>query len=295
MNLEKIINPLNYIVMAQNVNLNSIAWCDLVFEGKNKDYGAYDMRQTASKRHVTAFVVMFIALSLFIMGPALLEKSGVMSNRMTGTTDVTVISDITPFDEKEIPIDEPIAKPLPPPPAEIRKALAHTPPIIVDDATDTEGREMRSVDELNADRTVLISNTTYLEGGRTGVDPGEILGEIGGTPGGTGMVDEGPVLVPQVPAQFLGGDVELMKYLNEKIRYPQIAAENGIEGRSVVRFVVSIDGTISDVKIIKSSDPSLDKEALRVVKSMPKWIPGKVEGKNVNSYFTLPVTFRLQR
>lgn len=281
--------------MARNVNLNSVAWCDLVFEGKNKNYGAYSMRQTASNRHIKTFIITFVALSLFILIPALLERTGIAANRLNGTSEATVISTITPFDEKEIPVDIPESKPLPPPPEEIRKALAHTPPTIVDNTTDTEGREMKSIDELNEDKSFMISNKTFLEGSTKGIDTGEILGEIGGAPGGTGVVDEGPVLIPDVPAQFLGGDVELMKYLNEKIRYPQIAVENGIEGRSVVRFVVGKDGTISDVRVIKSSDPSLDKEAIRVVRSMPKWVPGKKNGQNVSAYFTLPVTFRLNK
>lgn len=281
--------------MAQNINLNSIAWCDLVFEGKNKEYGAYEMRQSASNRHLIAFLVTFIALSLLILGPALLEKTGVTSSRLEGTTEASVISVIETMDKEEIPIDIPESKPLPPPPEEIRKAIAHNPPTIVDNNTDTEGREMLSVDELNKDKSFMISTRNHLEGSTKGVDPGEILGEIGGTPGGTGVKDEGPVLIPDVPAQFLGGEAELMKFLRDNIRYPVVAAEAGIEGRTVIRFVVSKDGHISNVEVLRSSDPALDKEAVRVVKSMPTWVPGMKDGKKVNAYFTLPVTFKLSK
>jgi protein TonB len=78
------------------------------------------------------------------------------------------------------------------------------------------------------------------------------------------------------------------------LKYPTIAAENGIQGRVTLRFVVSKTGEITDVNIIKGLDPSCDKEAVRVVKTMPKWIPGKQNGRNVPVYYTLPVVFRLQ-
>jgi len=100
-------------------------------------------------------------------------------------------------------------------------------------------------------------------------------------------------VVEQMPS-FPGGDAELMKFLNSHIKYPAVAEENGIQGRVVATFVVERDGSITDVKVIKSVDPSLDKEAIRVLKSMPKWIPGKQNGSAVRVKYTVPVTFRLQ-
>jgi protein TonB len=100
-------------------------------------------------------------------------------------------------------------------------------------------------------------------------------------------------VVEQMPS-FPGGDAELMKFLSTHIKYPVVAEENGIQGRVIATFVVERDGSISDVKVIKSVDPSLDKEAIRVLKSMPKWIPGKQNGSAVRVKYTVPVTFRLQ-
>ena len=99
--------------------------------------------------------------------------------------------------------------------------------------------------------------------------------------------------VEQMPS-FPGGLSALMNYLNSNIQYPLIAEENGIQGRVIVQFIVGEDGHISDVKVAKSVDPSIDKEAVRVVKNMPKWIPGKKNGQSVKVRYTLPVTFRLQ-
>ena len=100
-------------------------------------------------------------------------------------------------------------------------------------------------------------------------------------------------VVEQMPS-YPGGNGALMQYLSSHIKYPVIAEENGIQGRVICTFVVERDGSITDVRIAKSVDPSLDKEAVRVVSSMPKWIPGKQDGKPVRVEYTFPVTFRLQ-
>jgi len=93
---------------------------------------------------------------------------------------------------------------------------------------------------------------------------------------------------------FPGGDAALFKYLSDNVKYPVIAQENGIQGRVICQFVVNKDGSIVDVQVVRSIDPSLDKEAVRVIQSMPKWTPGKQRGKAVRVKYTLPVNFKLQ-
>jgi len=100
-------------------------------------------------------------------------------------------------------------------------------------------------------------------------------------------------VVEQMPS-YPGGMSALMEYLSKNIKYPVVAEENGVQGRVIVQFVVERNGSITDVKVVKSVDPSLDKEAVRVTKSMPHWIPGKQNGEAVRVKYTLPVTFRLQ-
>lgn len=100
-------------------------------------------------------------------------------------------------------------------------------------------------------------------------------------------------VVEQMPS-FPGGPSALMKYLSENVKYPVVAQENGVQGRVVVSFVVEKDGHITDVKVVRSVDPSLDKEAARVVKSMPSWIPGKQNGSAVRVKYNVPVSFKLQ-
>lgn len=100
-------------------------------------------------------------------------------------------------------------------------------------------------------------------------------------------------VVEEMP-QFPGGPSALFDYLSKSIQYPAVAEENRVQGRVICTFVVEPDGAISDVKVVKSVDPSLDKEAVRVLSSMPKWIPGKQYGSPVRVKYTTPVSFRLQ-
>ncbi len=107
-------------------------------------------------------------------------------------------------------------------------------------------------------------------------------------------LEEGVFDVVEDMPQFPGGDAAMFTYLNTNIKYPKVAEENGVQGRVICKFVVDEDGSIKNVKVVRSVDPSLDKEAVRVIKSMPKWKPGKQNGKAVRVSFTTPVTFRLQ-
>ncbi|MDE5972028.1 MAG: energy transducer TonB, partial [Muribaculaceae bacterium] len=99
-------------------------------------------------------------------------------------------------------------------------------------------------------------------------------------------------VVEQMP-EFPGGTSALYEYLSKNIRYPEQAAQNDIQGRVTVQFVVEKDGSIGEVKVVRSKDPDLDKEAVRVVKSLPKFVPGKMNGQSVRVWFTLPITFTL--
>lgn len=110
-----------------------------------------------------------------------------------------------------------------------------------------------------------------------------------------GEADENGIFqVVEKQPQFPGGMAALMEYLKKNIRYPAICKEQGLQGRVIVQFVINTDSTISDAQVIKPVNPHFDKEALRVVNAMPKWIPGEQRGKPVRVRFTLPVTFRLE-
>lgn len=121
--------------------------------------------------------------------------------------------------------------------------------------------------------------------------------EIIAAPAATAITEEEDQVVFQVVEtmpSFPGGDIELFRFLSENIKYPAIAQENAIQGRVICQFIVNKDGAIVDVEIVRSVDPSLDKEALRVIKAMPKWSPGKQRGRSVRVKYTLPINFKLQ-
>lgn len=96
----------------------------------------------------------------------------------------------------------------------------------------------------------------------------------------------------QSPAEFPGGKIECSKFINQNLVFPQEAVDKGLNGKVSVRFVVNTDGSLSDIEVIKASDSSFVDEAIRVVKSMPKWTPGQVAGKPVPSYSKVSLTFK---
>lgn len=277
--------------MAREIKLNSTDWCDLVFEGKNKTYGAYALRRSSSKRHTIAFGVIILFVGVVSALPSFLQAVQPNKDKIA-MDDVIKISDIEL--EKKLEQQEVIKQEIAPPPVPTRAAIQFTPPAITADANVDENREMRTQEELNENRTLQISIADNLNGSTASdavsLEDLTIRRDI--------MQEDEPNKrfehVEQIP-QFPGGEAELMKYINNNIKYPPIAAENGIEGRVVVRFVVEKNGKVSDINILRSVDPSLDKEAARVIRSMPTWIPGMQNGRNVAVYYTLPVLFKLQR
>ena len=174
----------------------------------------------------------------------------------------------------------------------VKKSIKFTAPVIKKDDEVNPEEEMRTQDEIMKSN-VSISVFDVLNGSENG----EVLKakQMLVTEPVKPKVEENKVFeyVEQMPS-FPGGDVALMQYLSRNIKYPPVAEENGIQGRVICSFVVERDGSVSDIRIKRSVDPSLDKEAIRVVSGMPKWIPGRQNGQMVRVKFTLPVTFRLQ-
>lgn len=275
--------------MAREIKLNSSDWCDLVFEGKNKSYGAYALRQSSTKRHISAFVIIVLFVGSVAVLPSFLNMVKAANQDLGGINTPVTLSEL----EIEKKVEEPdvIRQELAPPPVETRAAIQFTPPVIVE--TVDESREMRTQEELNSNPNIQISIVDNLDGStsRDAVAPEELREH-------RAVVQEEPqkpfITVEQMP-RFPGGDTELMKFLANNLKYPAVAAENDIQGRVVIRFVVGKDGSVSDITVLRPLDPSCDREAVRVIKSMPKWIAGMQNGRNVPVYYTLPVLFKLQK
>ena len=182
------------------------------------------------------------------------------------------VTDLVFEEEIEIPITEQPEQ-LPPPPQEA-PSIAET-LTIVDDDTEVEETEIASTEETGEAMEIKYVAPTVEEE----EDPEEqTIFEV----------------VEQMPEYPNGGMAGLMQFLSKNIKYPTIAQENGTQGRVTVQFVVNKDGSIVDAKVLRGVDPYLDKEALRVINSMPKWKPGMQRGKAVRVKYTVPVMFRLQ-
>lgn len=286
--------PLILKIMAKDIKLNSDKWCDVVFENKNKDYGAYKLRQTSSKRHMLAFGITVLTVGAIITIPMFLKAVQPDKLHYVEYNGPNVMSDIPKEDDKEEVIIPP--QDVEPPKQLDAKTIAFPPPVIVDQVS--EGEEMVDQSTLNDRNSGRIENFTFKEGS---LDPNamsrkqptgaEVTSEGDGS---GGEINKRFKVVEQMP-QYPGGAAELFKFLNRSIKYPTVAAEMGIEGKVILTFVVEKDGSITDVKVARTLDPACDKEAIRVVKSMPKWIPGKQNGRLVRVEYTLPVTYKLEK
>lgn len=194
------------------------------------------------------------------------------------TSQVYAAASFAP-EEEIIPITQPIFTAAPPPPADV-PAVAD----IIDIVDDNQQIEETKI-ETTESTTEALTGPTLSHVAASNVS---LMPTIEDTD------EEEIVDVAQVQPEFPGGSAKLMEWLAKNLKYPAAAQELCVQGRVVVQFVVNKDGSIVEPKVIKSIDPSLDREAIRVVSSMPKWSPGRQGGRNVRVRFTLPVTFRLQ-
>ncbi len=193
-------------------------------------------------------------------------------------TEPVVYAAYAAMEEEVVPITQPIFTAAPPPPAEAPQVAEILD--IVDDDTEIEEETIESSEST----TEAISGPVSQHTGPVATGPVVTEEES----------DEGTVfqVVEQMP-EFPGGMEALLKYLSKNIKYPSMALDNGIQGRVLVSFTVNKDGSIVDPEILRSVDPSLDKEAIRVISTMPKWNPGKQRGKPVRVKYTVPVAFRI--
>lgn len=272
------------------IDLISNAWCDLVFEGKNQAYGAYKLRKGTSKRNLWSIIIVLIAAVAIFSAIAI--KNVIEANQKVAVTTAVELSKIdkTPKVEKKKvtpKIEQPKVV------EKVKSSIKFTAPVIKEDSEVKPEEEMKTQEDLQKTKTTI--------GAFNIVGNDEIGGEVLkakeeiAQPEPPKNEEENKVfdVVEELPS-FPGGQGALMAWLNDNIKYPVVAAENGIQGKVIVQFVVGKNGSISNVKVLRSVDPSLDKEAVRVVSNMPNWTPGKQNGASVNVRFTLPVTFRLQ-
>ena len=274
------------------IDLISSDWVDLVFEGRNKAYGAYRLRKSTTKRNILAMVA--VVLLLIVAFIILTVKNFVDEQR--AKVAMTQVAELTNYDQpkKKAEVKQKKVEVEPERVVErVKSSIKFTAPVIKKDEEVKPDEELKTQDELMSTKTAI---GTFDVKGNDDAN-GEILKakEVIAEPEPPKHEEENKVfdIVEQQPL-FPGGPAALMKYLSENTKYPVVAQENGVQGRVTVQFVVEKDGSISDVHVLRGVDPSLDKEAVRVVKSMPRWTPGKQNGITVRVNYRVPVLFSLQ-
>ena len=286
--------------MANSVNLSSREWCDLVFEGKNKDFGAYVIRTESTKRHNLAVLWTLIgAVAVALIAFGLVKANQyIEQRRLANAQDLAeVLIDMSQQAEEPEPVQQRVEPEKPEVlPEEVLITIKVTEIAIVDDdKVNEEDRILTQDEQMQTDASA--GHSTNLEGTNDKNVIRERKDEI--------VVEEKkPVEEKKAPGQifksveqmpqFPGGDQALLKYLSSHINYPPMAAEKNVQGKVILQFVVEKDGRVGEVNVARSVDKDLDKEAVRVVKSLPKFTPGRQNGQAVRVWYTLPVQFKLQ-
>ena len=268
--------------MATKINIFENKWTDIVFADRNKSYGAYFLRKIYADHITRGAIISMVVFTVGISGPKIYDWiAGVVGEaNKVKVTDVTTLEAPPPLDKTEPPPPPP--PPEPPPP--LKSTVKFVEPIVVEEVDEEPPPTVEELKEADA-------GTKTEEGDPNGVD--------------NSLVDEGPKVIEEAPQiftiveqmpEFPGGEGAMLKYIGEKTNYPAMERENGIQGTVFLTFVVRPDGSIDDVKVLRgvSGGPNLANEAVRVIKSMPKWRAGKQNGREVNVQFQLPVRFTLK-
>ena len=268
------------------IDLTSPEWCELVFQNRNRSYGAFKMRADSKKRHTWAMMSVLL-LALLVSATPTLIKFATPDKVVEKMVEVAVLSQL---EEPEVKQEEfKRLDPVAPPPA-LKSSIKFTAPVIKKDEEVVEEDEIKSQSELTESKVAISIADVKGNDELNGKDIAELQEVIVKT----AEPESKPyTMVEQMP-QFPGGEKELLSYIAKNLHYPTVAAENGVQGKVFIRFVVSVLGIVEGVEVIRSLDPYCDKEAMRVVAALPQWIPGKQNGRNVPVYYTLPIIFKLQ-
>lgn len=276
------------------IDLISNEWSDLLFENRNKEYGAYVLRHQTGTRNIISIIAVLI---IFALAMAFMVAKNAIDDYRAKNVAHTQVTEFTTWNEKKPEIKVERAEPVRQEDIEkvvkeLVSSIKFTAPVIKKDDEVNPEDEMRTQEELMKSKVAIAAFDVFSDS-----ETGEVLRAKEALITETVKPKEEETkiftVVEQMPS-FPGGPSALMQYLSKNIKYPPFAEENGIQGRVVCTFVVERDGSVTDIHIAKGVDSSLDKEAIRVVSAMPKWIPGRQNGQMVRVKYTLPVTFRLQ-
>ena len=279
------------------IDLYDPKWVEMVFAGKNKEYGAYQLRKGTSGRNIKALLILVIAAALvggFLAWKVIEQKQ---AEEQQAYMEAMQLAELQQQAKKEEKKKEPV-KPKIEPKKEIpvaRETQKFTAPVIKKDELVKEENQVKQMDKLDVKVAVGTENKEGTKDRLAEAVRSDIAVAAPPPPPAPKPEVSNKVfdVVEEMP-HFPGGAAALQAFLSSNTKYPVVAQENGVQGRVIVSFVVERDGSITDVRVVRSVDPSLDREASRVVRSMPRWSPGKQNGSAVRVKYTVPVVFRLQ-
>lgn len=274
------------------IDLISGEWTELVFAGRNQAYGAYKLRQGTGKRNVISIIAVVCLIIACQIGLTIKKAADAEAAKRAAMNQAVELSKLeqpkkAEVKQKQVKVEpEKVVE-------QVKSSIKFTAPVIKKDSEVKPEDELKTQDQIMETKTAIGSFDVK---GNNDVN-GEVLKakEVIAQPEPPKHEEESKVfdVVEQMPS-FPGGNGALLEYLATHVKYPVVAQENGVQGRVIVSFVVEKDGSITDVRVVRSVDPSLDREAARVVSSMPRWTPGKQNGSAVRVKYNVPVMFKLQ-
>jgi len=254
--------------------INAPAFDDIVFEDRNKEYGAYRLRKRYNRNVTISLLIGILILATAIITPYLNAKASENKSKRAERQVQIKMEKLDQPNEQAPPPPPP-----PPPPTDVVQQQKYVPPVVVDSIKPEDVKQLMTADQAQTD----VKNTEVVEVQQ------QVKEEVQ-----EAEPEQQPFIVVEEMPEFPGGTVELQKWLMEHTQYPEIAKENNIQGKVIVRFCVTPKGGVSQVSVLKGVDPELDKEAMRVVTTLPPFKPGKQGGKPVPVWYMVPIAFTLK-
>ena len=282
------------------VDLASREWCDMVFEGRNKEYGAYRHRANKGKFQLRAIIIVLLMIAAiigFIFAKSAVEAA-LKEGKNMDAEQVTELSELKKDEPKkeepkkkepELEYEKPVEK------VAVKSSIQFTVPKIVEDEKVDHSKELKTQGEVTKNKFAIASQDYGNETGGTGINIDDLKDNQ--QAGGTSVPPKEPEVVDNAiveqPATYPGGEEALIAFVNKNVVYPEIAQEQGLQGTVVLRFKVDVDGSVSTVKVERSLSRECDKAAADVVRKLKRFIPAKQQGHPVPVWFRLPVRFRI--
>ena len=278
--------------MMDNAQLAKASLNDIVFEGRNKAYGAFDIRRAYGRNVTRALIIGAAFLVMLVAIPAIAKYLEERKPKEVLNLQENVLMDAPPLDNAAPPPPPPPPPEAPPPPPPKLNTVKFTPPVVKKDNEVQRTEEVPDQDELK-DKAV----STVTVKGNTAAPPPDLsdLSGEGKAPVAEVLEDKVYTYVEQMPQLPGGGGQQaIVNAIQKAFRYPAVDLRNQIEGRVFAKFTVDENGNLTDVETVKGLSSTIDAETIRAIKTLPKFIPGKQNGRAVKVSFTVPISLKIQ-